>query len=179
MWGQSLIHFSKYSSQLEYTPIRIEVTTYKTSLKLIYLTSKSINAMEIIIVDDNAAFREDLKFFLEQKLNHKVIAEAESGEQFLEMKKKLQSDIVLMDISMKQLDGFETAKRITTVYPYLKIIAITMYMEKVYLIKLVESGFRGCVFKNDIFHSLDLAIHEVFEGKVYFPDEIELSRLTV
>jgi two-component system, NarL family, invasion response regulator UvrY len=131
--------------------------------------------MDIIIVDDNPGFREDLKFFIEQKLNHKVIAEAESGEQFLEKYRNLYADIVLMDITMKMIDGFETTKKLLVYNPFMKVLAITMYIEKVYLVKLLESGFRGCIFKNELFTSLDQAIKEVCSGSLFFPESIELS----
>ena len=71
--------------------------------------------MNIIIVDDNTEFRSTLRFFIEEKLNHTVIAEAESGEEFLKMDSNLlvQADIILMDIVMNELSGIETTQRVT------------------------------------------------------------------
>lgn len=133
--------------------------------------------MKIIIVDDNYYFRKDLKFYLESKLNHKVIGEAGSGEEFMEMKNIHEADIILMDIVMVKMDGFTTSKKITQQLPTLKIIAITMHFENIFLLRLMESGFKGFVNKTEIFSKIDLAIHEVYNGNLFFPDDI-LSRIT-
>jgi len=131
--------------------------------------------MRIIVVDDNDNFRSDLKFFLEHKLHHKIIAEASSGEEFLKIAPGNNVDVILMDISMKELDGFNTVNKATIKFPYLKFIAITMYIEKVYLMKLIESGFKGCVFKSELFNKLESAIQTVCLGHVFFPDELDIS----
>jgi DNA-binding NarL/FixJ family response regulator len=133
--------------------------------------------MKIIVVDDNTLFLDDLKFFLENRLKHSVIAVASSGEDFLLLDCISKADIILMDISMGELDGFRTTKKITWQYTHLKVIAITMFTEKVYLIRLIESGFKGCVFKSDIFNSLEVAINEVIMGHIFFPDYIKFDEV--
>jgi DNA-binding NarL/FixJ family response regulator len=133
--------------------------------------------MKIIVVDDNTLFLDDLKFFLENRLKYSVIAMVSSGEDFLLLDCISKVDIILMDISMRELDGFRTTKKITWQYPHLKVIAITMFTEKVYLIRLIESGFKGCVFKSDIFNSLEIAINEVMMGHIYFPDYIKFDEV--
>jgi DNA-binding NarL/FixJ family response regulator len=131
--------------------------------------------MNIIIVDDNDPFREILKLYLEVQLKHDVIDQARSGEDFLTMKTIPEADIVLMDIAMGQLDGFETCKHAIFRFPQLKVIAITMHNELVFLIKLIESGFKGFVNKTDIFDHIQTAITEVHNGHLYFPDDILLK----
>jgi DNA-binding NarL/FixJ family response regulator len=131
--------------------------------------------MRIIVVDDNDNFRSDLKFFIEHKLHHKIIAEAASGEEFLKIAPGNNVDIILTDISMKEIDGFNTVKQATNKFPYLKFIAITMYIEKVYLMKLIESGFKGCVFKNELYDKLELAIQTVSSGHMFFPDDLDIT----
>lgn len=130
--------------------------------------------MNIIIVDDNNEFRSTLKFFIELKLNHKVIADVASGEEFLELDSKIirDADIVLMDIIMNQIDGFEATKRITWKHKNIKIIAVTMHIEKVFLKEIIEAGFKGCVFKSNVFHSLEKALQEVHAGRLYIVDSL-------
>lgn len=133
--------------------------------------------MKIIVVDDNAKFRNTLRLFVEQKLNHEVIAELPSGEDFLETNPEtlLEADIILMDIIMGDVSGIDATKKIIWNYKNLKIIAITMHIEKVFLQQIVEAGFRGCVFKSDIFESLEKALNEVMAGRIYINDNIRLK----
>lgn len=130
--------------------------------------------MNIIIVDDNTEFRSTLRFFIEEKLNHTVIAEAESGEEFLKMDSNLlvQADIILMDIVMNELSGIETTQRVTWEHNYLKVIAVTMHVEKVFLQQILEAGFKGCVYKTDIFNTLEDALQKVHTGQLYLNEDL-------
>jgi Response regulator containing a CheY-like receiver domain and an HTH DNA-binding domain len=128
--------------------------------------------LNIIIVDDNEQFRTRLRHFIESELYSTVIAEASTGSEFLALTNINRSDIILMDIVMDKMDGLESAQRILWQNSHLKIIAITMYSEKAYLQDLIEVGFKGCVFKHNIYNELPLAIEVVKNGKLYFPDNI-------
>ncbi len=131
--------------------------------------------MKIIIVDDSDSFRDILKLYLQVQLKHEVIGEASSGERFLEMKNLHECDVVLMDIAMGQLDGFETCKFAVFKFPHIKVIGITMHYELVFLIKLIESGFKGFVNKTDIFDKIEEALDTVNKGNLYFPNELLAS----
>jgi len=121
--------------------------------------------MKIMIVDDSRQFRESLNDFLTHKLHHEVIAEAKSGEEFLAMKSEMQiADIILMDIVMNEVDGIKATHKALDFYPTIKIIAVTMHVDKLFLVQLIETGFRGCVNKSDIWANLKEAISTVFAG---------------
>ncbi|NOQ24203.1 MAG: response regulator [Bacteroidales bacterium] len=124
--------------------------------------------MKILIVDDNDQFREDLSFFLEHNLKHKIIAEAANGEEFLELGNIIEADIILMDLNMKEINGFESTKKILWQYPLLNIIAITMDYNNAILDKLIETGFKGFVYKTNIYEMLEMAIQTVNSGKLFF-----------
>lgn len=130
----------------------------------------------IIMVDDNLQFRTNLKIYIESSLGCNVLAETSNGCDFLNLPNLVNADVILMDITMDEMDGFETTKRALWKYPYLKIIAVTMHTEKIYLIKLIETGFKGCVFKPDIFKQLAVAMKTVNEGKMYIPDNISINQ---
>lgn len=132
--------------------------------------------LKTILVDDNIQFRTNLKCYIESDLDCKVIAEASNGIEFLKIPDISNSDIVLMDIEMGQMDGFEATKRAIWLYNYLKVIALTMHVEKVFLTKLIETGFKGCVFKTEVFRQLPKALNEVITGKLYIPDSIPIYK---
>ncbi len=127
------------------------------------------------MVDDNVQFRTSLKDYLESNLYCTIIGEASDGIEFLDIKNLGLADIVLMDIAMANMDGIEATKRALWMHSHLKIIAITMYTEKVYLRSLIESGFKGCVFKPDIYTQLFKAIDLAMKGIVHFPDNIQFG----
>lgn len=129
-------------------------------------------ALNIIIVDDNELFRNRLKYYIENELGYSIIGEASSGCEFLSLSNITKADIILMDIVMDKLGGLETAKQTLWHNSHLKIIAITMYSEKAYLDELIEAGFKGCVFKQNIYDQLPISLDVVKKGKLYFPDNI-------
>lgn len=133
--------------------------------------------MKIIIVDDNDEFRETLRFFIEHKLKHTVIAEAGSGEEFLTMDLRIvkDADIILMDIIMKNISGTEATMAMNWNHYGLKIIAVTMHIENVFLTQIIEAGFKGCVFKSDIFKELETALNEVNAGRLYLNPDIKIK----
>lgn len=133
--------------------------------------------MKVIIVDDNKDFRESLKDFCEKRLGHEVVGEFNNGKSFYDNYSKLIPDIILMDISMPEMDGYEVTQLINWESAYLKIIAVTMYQNKAYLRKLIEVGFKGCVFKTNVFTDLPKAIDEVINGGYFWPDEIDLGHI--
>lgn len=130
--------------------------------------------MKLIIVDDNSEFRSNLKVFLELKLNHQVIAEASSGEEFLAFDETTirEADIILMDIMMNQISGIEATKRITWLHFNLKIIAVTMHIEKVFLDQIIEAGFKGFVLKTNIFNTLEKTLDDVYYGRLHIDETL-------
>jgi len=131
--------------------------------------------MTFIIVDDNATFRNGLKFYIEEVLNHKVIATAETGDEFLSIPNIYEADIVLMDNAMPIINGIDVSKIYLMYHPELKIIMLTQQPELLTLKQLIESGILGCVDKKEIENQLELAIKNVIEGKIFFSDELLIA----
>lgn len=132
--------------------------------------------IKTILVDDNIQFRTNLKSYIESDLDCIVIAEASNGIEFLKIPGITNSDIILMDIEMGKMDGFEATKQAIWLHNYLKVIAVTMHTEKVFLIKLIEAGFKGCVFKTEVFKQLPDALREVIKGNLFIPDSIPIYK---
>ena len=128
--------------------------------------------MNTIIVDDASSIRENLGYYLQEELKINVLASFSNGTDLLEYPDSHEADIILMDICMHGIDGFETSKALLWKYPYLKIIAITMYQDIAYLDALLGAGFKGCVFKSQIYKDLPSAIKTVVNGGLYFPNDV-------
>ncbi len=130
--------------------------------------------LKIIVVDDNKTFRKGIKFYIENMLKHEVINEFDNGESFVNSDSFIIADIILMDIEMPKLDGIEAVKKALWRFSELKIIAITNYKDKAYLTELIGAGFKGCVFKDNIYEELKKAIDSVMNGHIFYPEDIQL-----
>jgi DNA-binding NarL/FixJ family response regulator len=135
------------------------------------LNTNKLIGLKIILVDDSLQFRSTLKKLLESQYNSIVIAEASNGEEFLNLPLLAQADIIIMDLMMPKLDGYEAMERINWMFPFIKVIALTMQSEHAYLRLLIEKGFKGCLLKYNIYENLAKAIVCVMEDKLYFPPE--------
>lgn len=131
---------------------------------------------KIIIVDDSRTFRNGLKFLIENKEKYEIIGEAANGDEFSHLKNIDEADIIFMDLNMPDSNGIEIAKRTLWDKPFLNIIAITMYTDNAYMIKLLEAGFKGCIFKTTITSDFDMAVEKVMRGKYFFPKNIKINK---
>ena len=129
---------------------------------------------KIILVDDQPIFREGLKLYLENELGHNIIAEASNGKEFLELTNIYDSDIVLMDIEMPEINGLKASKKILERFSNIKIVAITVYQDKAYLKTLVENGIRGFVRKSDTFDNIENTLSLVYNNEFCFPDNLKV-----
>lgn len=131
------------------------------------------HAIKILLVDDCDSFRFAVRNFFSEKEGFEIIGEAVNGEEVLKLREIYDADIILMDINMPVLDGIEATKRLIWEYSKAKIIAVTMNKKTAYLLKLIHTGFRGCVFKDEVFERITDAIKTVLTGKYYFPQNIK------
>lgn len=127
---------------------------------------------KVVLVDDNEPFRDALKNVLVNKFNAQIIGEASNGSEFKKLNNLHMSDIILMDVMMPDVDGITLTKEALWANSKLKFIAITMHYDNVYLDSLLGAGFRGCIFKSNIFSEIEQAIETVIAGRLYFPDDI-------
>lgn len=126
----------------------------------------------LFIVDDHQMFREGLKFLLAKLKNIEIIGEAENGNDFLKKIEKVEPELVLMDISMPELDGVHATVKAIQKYPDIKIIALSMFGDEQYYFKMLKSGVKGFVLKESGSLELEDAINSVLDGRNYFSEGI-------
>ena len=126
------------------------------------------NKLEIIIADDHMMIREGLKQLLELDGTMKVIAEANDGEECLNLlNKKIHPDILLLDINMPKKNGIEVLEHIKQNKIPVKVLILTVHNEVEYLLKAVDIGIDGYLLKDSSYDELKEAIDVVISGNTY------------
>lgn len=130
--------------------------------------SKVKDKIEIIIADDHMMIREGLKQLLELDGTMKVIAEANDGEECLNLlNKKIHPDILLLDINMPKKNGIEVLEYIKQNKIPVKVLILTVHNEVEYLLKTVDIGIDGYLLKDSSYDELKEAIDVVISGNTY------------
>ena len=128
--------------------------------------------IRIILIDDHDLVRESWKALLERETSFSIIAQGRNGSEAILLAKELMPDIILMDINMSPVNGFEATQKITEAYPSVKIIGISINNNPKYAVKIMALGARGFVTKTSAFSELKTAIHKVHNGENYICQEI-------
>lgn len=122
---------------------------------------------KILLVDDHQILREGLRSMLSKQPDFEVIGEADNGRLAIEKAKKLNPSIIVMDVSLPDLNGIEATKEILTLLPSVKIIALSMHSEKRFVINMLRAGASGYLLKDCAFEELINAIRFVQIDNLY------------
>lgn len=144
--------------------------------------------IKIILVDDEELFRSGIKFILDREPNINVIFEASNGSELLDYLEKGNTlpDIILMDLKMPTLNGVETTKILNKDYPKLKVIALSSYDSKSFIINMINEGVSSYIVKNSTPQEMIETINKVYiKGfhynsltlKVIKEEEFEMGKL--
>lgn len=126
---------------------------------------------KVALVDDHALLRSGLASVINSFGEFTVVFEADHGKQFIEMlKTKERPDVVLLDINMPEMDGFETSKWIKNNYPDLKILVLSMRDDDHSIIRMLQNGAKGYILKDSKPESLRTALREVTDRGFFFND---------
>ena len=129
--------------------------------------------IKLVIADDHELFRKGLAELLRKHDDIKIVKSVADGNEFMELvKSELDADIVLLDITMPKMDGFQVLKEMKALNSNIKSIVISMHSDGNYIAKCAKSGAYGYLLKNTDEEELTLAIRTVNKGKKYFSAEI-------
>lgn len=129
--------------------------------------------VSILIADDHKLIRETWSFILNNDPRFEVVAECGDSEEAVEVARAKRPNIILMDINMTPISGFEATEKIRKVSPASKIIGVSMHSQPAYAKKMLQIGARGYVTKNSSKEEMIKAIMEVQNGNKYICDEIK------
>jgi DNA-binding NarL/FixJ family response regulator len=127
----------------------------------------------ILLVDDHRLIRDSWSFILNSDPRFEVIGETSSGEEAIEISKSRRPDVVLMDVNMTPINGFDATKQIRKFSPGSKVIGVSMHSMPAYAKRMLQLGAMGYVTKNSSKDEMIAAILEVNSGRKYICEEVK------
>jgi len=130
--------------------------------------------INIAIVDDHLLFRQGLTHLINILSGYKVCLDADNGKDFLHKLSILTTppDIVLLDINMPEMDGYDTARWLKTHHPEIKVLTLSMLDSDTSIIRMIRSGARGYILKDADTEELKLAFKEVMDKGYFYNDMV-------
>ena len=128
--------------------------------------------IRLLLVDDHPVVRKGLGFFLAAYPNLEIAGEASDGDEALRKARELLPDIILMDIEMPQMDGLAVTELLREELPQIKVLILSMYSSADYILRIVQSSARGCLFKDTSPKELVQAIETVAAGETFFSADV-------
>lgn len=126
----------------------------------------------VLIADDHQLFLDGLRMVLDTSPKFEIVGEANNGKQVLDLLANVQADLAVLDISMPEMDGIETAKAIKSTYPDMRILILSMYRQDALIKRLMRSGIDGYVLKENGQKELIKALEVIVSGQKYFAEEV-------
>jgi DNA-binding NarL/FixJ family response regulator len=131
-----------------------------------------VSGLRVLIADDHALVRSGIRMVLELFDGVRVVGEASNGRDALELVKELRPDVVILDIAMPQLGGLETAERIRSECPQVRVMVLSMHDGEEYVSRALRAGATGYLLKDAAPEELDWALRAVARGDVYLTPRV-------
>jgi DNA-binding NarL/FixJ family response regulator len=129
---------------------------------------KTIAPIRIVLADDHEIFRDGFKVMIKKQPSVQLVGEAANGEELIRQTRELKPDVVITDIKMPVMDGVEATKQLTSEFPEIGIIALSMFDEENLIVEMLEAGAKGYLLKNAHKDEIMEAIKTVDRNHTYY-----------
>lgn len=123
--------------------------------------------VKIILVDDHQIVRQGLRTLLAEEPDMEVVAEADNGRKLLRLVQDLSPQVIIMDISMPDLNGIEATRQVLAEHPGIKVIALSMHSDSLFVLNMLKAGASGYLLKDCAMEELVKAIRTVANNQTY------------
>ena len=134
--------------------------------------------IRILLADDHALVRQGFRMILSAQQDMEIIGEAGNGREAVELADKLHPDVVVMDVTMPELNGIEATRRLVSSSPHTRVLALSMHKDSVYVREILRAGARGYLLKDSVDADLLAAVRAVAKGEGYLSPGVSDAVLT-
>ena len=131
-----------------------------------------------MLADDHSVVRQGFGLILSSQPDFEVVGEAANGREAVDRCAELQPDVVVMDVSMPELNGIEATRRLAEVAPRTRVLALSMHKDSVYVREILRAGARGYLLKDSVDSDLISAVRSVAKGDGYLSPAVSDAVLT-
>jgi two-component system, NarL family, response regulator NreC len=132
----------------------------------------------ILLADDHSVVRQGFRLILENQTDMEVVGEASNGREAVTIAESLQPDVVVMDVTMPELNGIEATRRIGELSPRTRVLALSMHKDSVYVREILRAGAKGYLLKDAAGNDLLAAVRAVARGEGYLSPAVSDAVLT-
>jgi DNA-binding NarL/FixJ family response regulator len=129
-------------------------------------------SVRVLLADDHTIVREGLRKLVDQDIGIEVIAEADTGRKAVELAIELEPDIVVMDITMPDLNGIDATAKIRSEVPNTRVLCLSMHTDKRFVMAVIRAGASGYLLKDCPSEELSRAIHAIARNEIYLSPQI-------
>jgi len=129
-------------------------------------------SIRILLADDHKIFREGMRSLLEKEPNMVVVGEAGNGKDTVRLVQELLPDVVIIDITMPDLNGIDATQQLKKKAPNTKVLCLSQHSERNFVLAMFEVGASGYLLKDSAFDELTRAIYAVYSKKIYISPQI-------
>jgi len=151
-------------STIEVEKVRMTITLNSEGIYL--------KKLRILIADDHGLLRRGARTILQARRDWKIVGEAANGREALEKSLKLKPDVLVVDISMPELDGVEVTRQVRKALPDIKVLVLTMHESDQMVRRALDAGANGYLLKSDLPHYLPKAVKAIAENKSFMTPKI-------
>jgi DNA-binding NarL/FixJ family response regulator len=131
-----------------------------------------MNQIGILLADDHKIIRDGLRALIDRQEGMQVVGDAENGRQAVTLARELNPDVVVMDVSMPDLNGIEATRQILWSHPHIRVIALSMFSDRRFVTEILKAGASGYLLKDCAFDELIRALETVARDHTYLSPSI-------